>query len=701
MHIRSVKNTGRFEKVYCMTVEETHNFVVKSKNTNKKIVTSNCMLSCYCCGWSIRQILEEGVGGVRDKINSGPAKHLTSAIQQIVNFLGILQNENAGAQALSSFDTYLAPFIKKDNLTDGEIKQALQFFLFGVNVPSRWGTQAPFSNVTLDFFPPKDLIEKHPKLGGKEMPFTYGDCIEEMNRFNKIFFELFENGDASGNNFQYPIVTVNATDELFKKVPDDVQERLFRITAKYGTPYFSNFINSDLNPDDIRSMCLSGDAMIKVRLNEDIVERGNKFIKDDGNISGRIHRSGEEIEIPIGQIIDNSIECEIWTEEGYQLPLDKKVVQYSGAIRKVEFSNGSILKMTPDHIHVVDNKYIEARHLKVGDICLDNDEREITITKITDVAYDNKVYDFELSCHTFYANNVLTHNCCRLRLDKRELRKQASGGLFGAGEKTGSIGVITINFPRLGYLSKTEDEFFERLGHLMNISRDALEAKRKWLTERLEEGLYPYTKRYLDNYNQHFSTIGVLGMNECCLNLFGKDISDKECQEFTIKTFRFMKEKLRDFQEETGNLYNLESTPSESTCYRLAKHDKEKYPDIITAGTIDNPYYTNSSNLPVNFTDDVWTAIKHQEPIQAEYTGGTVFHIYLSESIDDWQKCKEFVKKVLYNSTLPYITISPSYSICQYHGYIRGETTVCPKCKAEQIEKYQKMIEKLKAKIEE
>jgi ribonucleoside-triphosphate reductase len=425
----------------------------------------------YCAGWSLRELLEEGLGGVPTKITSGPAHHLSTAIQQCVNFLGILQNEWAGAQAFSSFDTYLSPFIKKDSLSYKEVRQALQFFIYGINTPSRWGGQAPFSNITLDFVPPEDLKDKNPIIGGKKMTFTYADCQEEMNLFNKAFLTLFEEGDYIGNTFQYPIVTVNCTKEFFEKINPEVEELLYKITGKYGIPYFSNFIgNKDMEPSSTRSMC------------------------------------------------------------------------------------------------------------------------------------------------------------CRLRLDLSEIIRRG-GGLFGAGEKTGSIGVVTLNLPRIGYLSKTEEEFFERLSYLMDLARKSLFIKRQEVQRNLDKGLYPYTKRYLSTLDNHFNTIGLVGMNECLLNFIKikKDIGTKEGKQFAIKVLNFMRNKISEYQvEDKTILYNLESTPAESTAYRLALHDKQKFPDIITAGTIAAPYYTNSSNLPVGYTDDPWVAIKHQEDLQKIYSGGCV-----------------------------------------------------------------------------
>ena len=484
------------------------------------------MFSGYCAGWSIRQLIAEGLGGVPDKITSKPARHLSTLIQQIVNFLGIMQNEWAGAQAFSSFDTYLAPFVKKDNLSDKEVKQCLQSFIYGVNTPSRWGSQAPFTNITLDWACPHDLADKYAVVGGGEMPFTYGECQPEMDRINRLFIELMIDGDAAGRGFQYPIPTYNITED-FDWSGENAQ-LLFEMTARYGTPYFQNFLNSDLDPSDVRSMC------------------------------------------------------------------------------------------------------------------------------------------------------------CRLQLDKRELRKRG-GGLFGSDEFTGSIGVVTINMPQIGYLANSETQYFARLDFLMEQAKISLRLKRKVIERLLEGGLFPYTRRYLSHLNNHFSTIGICGLNESCMNFLGVDIVDPRGKAFAEKVLTHMRQKLADFQEETGDLFNLEATPAESTSYRLARHDKKKYPDIITSGDKD-PFYTNSSQLPVNFTTDIFEALDHQEALQTKYTGGTVFHIFLGEAIRDWESCRDLVKAVASNYRIPYFSVSPTFSVCPIHGYLDGEHFECPNCKAEREE---------------
>lgn len=494
------------------------------------------MLSGYCAGWSLKQLITEGLEGAEGKIASRPAKHLSTICQQMVNFLGIMQNEWAGAQAFSSFDTYLAPFVKEDNLSYEQVKQCIQTFIFGVNTPSRWGSQAPFTNVTLDWKVPNDLAEEYAIVGGKLMPYKYKDCQKEMDMLNKAFIEIMIEGDANGRGFQYPIPTYSITED-FDWSDTENNRLLFEMTAKYGTPYFSNYINSDMKPSDVRSMC------------------------------------------------------------------------------------------------------------------------------------------------------------CRLRLDLRELRKK-SGGYFGSGESTGSVGVVTINLPRIGYLSKTKDEFFSRLDSLMDKAAESLEIKRKFISELLEKGLYPYTKHYLGSFHNHFSTIGLVGMNEALLNasFIRKNIATKEGKEFAEEVLNHMRDRLTIYQERYGNLFNLEATPAESTSYRLAKHDRAKYPDIITACMKEDgaPYYTNSSHLPVGYTDDVFAALAHQDSLQTLYTSGTVFHTFLGEKLSGWQQAALLVRTIAENYRLPYFTISPTYSICKEHGYITGEEFTCPHC-GEKTEVYSRI----------
>ena len=482
------------------------------------------MLTGYCAGWSLKQLIQEGLGGVVGKITSSPASHLSTLCNQMVNFLGIMQNEWAGAQAFSSFDTYLAPFVKVDNLTQKEVKQCIQSFVYGVNTPSRWGTQAPFSNITLDWTVPRDLVDQPAIVGGRERDFTYGDCQKEMDMVNKAFIEIMIEGDANGRGFQYPIPTYSITRD-FDWSETENNKLLFEMTAKYGTPYFSNYINSDMEPNDVRSMC------------------------------------------------------------------------------------------------------------------------------------------------------------CRLRLDLRELRKK-SGGFFGSGESTGSVGVVTINLPRIAYLAENEADFYVRLDKLMDIAARSLKTKRTVITKLLNAGLYPYTKRYLGTFDNHFSTIGLIGMNEVGLNAnwLRKDLTHPETQAFAKDVLNHMRERLSDYQEQYGDLYNLEATPAESTTYRFAKHDKKHYPDIITANENGTPYYTNSSHLPVGYTEDIFSALDVQDDLQTLYTSGTVFHAFLGEKLPDWKAAAQLVRKIAENYKLPYYTLSPTYSVCKNHGYLSGEVSVCPEC---------------------
>ena len=521
-----LSNSGAITANYWLS--EIYDDEIASAHRNADIHLHDLsMLTGYCAGWSLKQLIQEGLGGVTGKITSAPAKHLATLCNQMVNFLGIMQNEWAGAQAFSSFDTYLAPFVKYDNLSYDQVKKCIESFIYGVNTPSRWGTQAPFSNVTLDWTVPADLAELNCIVGGVEQPFKYKDCKAEMDMINKAFLETMIEGDANGRGFQYPIPTYSITRD-FDWSETENNRLLFEMTSKYGTPYFSNYINSDMEPSDVRSMC------------------------------------------------------------------------------------------------------------------------------------------------------------CRLRLDLRELRKK-SGGFFGSGESTGSVGVVTINMPRIAYLAENEADFYKRLDHMMDIAARSLKIKRTVITKLLDEGLYPYTKRYLGTFGNHFSTIGLVGMNEAGLNAkwIGKDMTHKITQDFTKDVLNHMRERLSDYQEQYGDLYNLEATPAESTSYRLAKHDKQRYPHMIASGEADGtPYYTNSSHLPVGYTEDVFTALDIQDELQTLYTSGTVFHTFLGEKLPDWKAAANLVRKIAENYKLPYYTLSPTYSVCREHGYIAGEHYECPECGA-------------------
>ena len=529
-----LSNSGAITANYWLS--EVYDQEIADAHRNAEIhIHDLSMLTGYCAGWSLKQLIKEGLGGVVGKITSSPASHLATLCNQMVNFLGIMQNEWAGAQAFSSFDTYLAPFVKVDNLTYNEVKKCVESFIYGVNTPSRWGTQAPFSNVTLDWTVPADLAELPAIVGGKEQDFKYKDCQKEMDMVNKAFIEIMIDGDANGRGFQYPIPTYSITKD-FDWSETENNRLLFEMTAKYGTPYFSNYINSDMQPSDVRSMC------------------------------------------------------------------------------------------------------------------------------------------------------------CRLRLDLRELRKK-SGGFFGSGESTGSVGVVTINMPRIAYQSTDEADFYKRLDRLMDISARSLKVKRNVITKLLDEGLYPYTKRYLGTFANHFSTIGLIGMNEACLNAkwLKKDLTHHEAQEFTKQVLVHMRDRLSDYQELYGDLYNLEATPAESTTYRMAKHDVKDFPDIITAAPKgETPYYTNSSHLPVGYTEDIFSALDVQDELQTLYTSGTVFHAFLGEKMPDWKSAANLVRKIAENYKLPYYTLSPTYSVCRKHGYISGEKYTCPIC-GEKTEVYSRI----------
>ena len=531
-----LNNSGAITANYWLS--EVYDDEIANAHRNADIhIHDLSMLTGYCAGWSLKQLIQEGLGGVTGKITSAPAKHLATLCNQMVNFLGIMQNEWAGAQAFSSFDTYLAPFVKVDNLSYDAVKKCIESFIYGVNTPSRWGTQAPFSNITLDWTVPGDLAELPAIVGGKEMPFKYKDCKAEMDMVNRAFIETMIEGDANGRGFQYPIPTYSITRD-FDWSETDNNKLLFEMTSKYGTPYFSNYINSDMEPSDVRSMC------------------------------------------------------------------------------------------------------------------------------------------------------------CRLRLDLRELRKK-SGGFFGSGESTGSVGVVTINMPRIAYLAADKDDFYKRLDHMMDIAARSLKIKRTVITKLLDEGLYPYTRRYLGTFANHFSTIGLVGMNEVGLNAkwFGKDMTDPATQEFTKEVLNHMRDRLSDYQEEYGDLYNLEATPAESTSYRLAKHDVRRYPYIKTASDPqqgETPYYTNSSHLPVGYTDDIFAALDIQDELQTLYTSGTVFHAFLGEKLPDWKSAATLVRTIAENYKLPYYTLSPTYSVCKNHGYIAGEHYDCPAC-GEKTEVYSRI----------
>jgi ribonucleoside-triphosphate reductase len=485
----------------------------------------------YCAGWSLKNLLLWGFGGVKNKVNAKPAKHLGVVIHQMVNYIGCCQMKVAGAQAFSSIDTLLAPFVKKDNLSYKEVKQEMQKLIFSLNIPSRWGSQYPFSNLTFDWVVPSDMKDEAAIVGGVEQDFTYGDCQRELDMVNKAFLEVMLEGDANGSIFSFPIPTYNLTKDF--NWDTENTKILFELTAKYGTPYFQNYIGSDLDPRSIRAMC------------------------------------------------------------------------------------------------------------------------------------------------------------CRLNLNQLELMKRP-GSMWGPGDSTGSIGVVTLNLNRLGYEAKSKEEFFNKLTYYMDLAKESLETKRKIVNKNLENGLMPYTKRYLGTFKNHFSTIGLIGMNECSLNFMGKSIKTPEGKKFAIETLKFMNERLKQYQQETGSLYNLEATPGEGASYRLAREDKKQYPDIITSGK-DEPYLTNSTQLPVDFTDDAVDALEHQDDLQTMYTGGTIFHTFLGEKVTNADTCMQLVKKIASNTRIPYFSITPTFSICTDHGYLKGEHFTCPVC-AKETEVYSRIV---------
>lgn len=852
-----LNNSGAITANYWLS--EVYDDEVEQAHRNADIhIHDLSMLSGYCAGWSLKQLIQEGLGGITGKITSAPAKHLSVLCNQMVNFLGIMQNEWAGAQAFSSFDTYLAPFVKADNLTYSQVKKCIESFVYGVNVPSRWGSQAPFSNITLDWTVPDDLAELPAIVGGKEMDFCYKDCKKEMDMVNKAFLEVMIEGDAGGRGFQYPIPTYSITKD-FDWSDTENNRLLFEMTAKYGTPYFSNYINSDMKPSDIRSMCpIRSDENVLVMddyTKEFHVSRienlykGNKkdniyTILHNGEAKyARLNRfdnldfyrvrtvNGHEIVLSSNHLnlvlggeikttqeltVDDYLPFSITPVEGKGLSYedgfmigaflgdgclkDDYAITYSlnntskaevmgkvisigvdrygakvccgsankaGTCINVTLTSKSLRGLVEDYVSgkaldkALDPKCINrSLNFRKGilDGLMSTDGRTVsrriytssqkaveTVTAMlasmgipvnirvdnrgSDATYsDNPVYCIRLyspdtgaSCysgvyikqngymwfkiesiepindgsHIGYCFEVLnddepyfmlpsglvTHNC-RLRLDLRELRKK-SGGYFGSGESTGSVGVVTINMPRIAYLAEDEMDFYRRLDRIMDISARSLDTKRRVISKLLDEGLYPYTKRYLGSFKNHFSTIGLVGMNEAGLNAkwLRTDMTHKETQDFTVAVLNHMRERLSDYQEQYGDLFNLEATPAESTAYRLAKHDKGKYPEIITAG--DNggtPYYTNSSHLPVGYTTDVFDALDIQDEMQTLYTSGTVFHVFLGEKLPDWKAAANLVRTIAENYRLPYYTMSPTYSICPEHGYLAGEQKVCPKC---------------------
>lgn len=635
------------------------------------------MLSGYCCGHSLRLLLEEGFNGVANKVEAKPPKHYSAALGQIVNFLGTLQNEWAGAQAFSSFDTYMAPFIKLDNLSYEQVKQGLQEMIFSLNVPSRWGSQAPFTNLTFDLICPDDLKEVYPYIGNVYQKFTYGSLQKEMDMINKAFAEIMIKGDEAGRAFTFPIPTYNITKDFNWEHPNT--DLIFEMTAKYGIPYFQNFINSDLEPHMVRSMCpLRGDTLIPVKeANED-----NEPIEINIREAYSISSLGSVLKVFTGFA---------WEEALFiKVPMTK--------MYKFTFENNKEVVMGENHLQPCINLDGDEETLKAKDITvgckvpfISNEEYDYSpITSIEEVTPTNE--DDALYCvslddgkHLFaLSNGMITHNC-RLQLDLTELLKRGNG-LFGSAEQTGSTAVVTLNMARLGYLTKgNQDKLYKELDKLLDLSKDILMTRLKVIEENLEQGLYPYTKRYLGGFHNHFLTFGVNGMNEMIRNFSNDtdDITSDTGHKFASDILDHINLKMVQYQEETGKLFNLEATPSESACYRFARVDKEQFNDIIHAGSESNPYYTNSSQLPVDFTDDPFEALDLQQDLQSKYTGGTVLHLYMNTRIANAKLCKELVKRSLTNYRLPYVTITPSFSICPIHGYVEGQKEYCPKCDAE------------------
>ena len=817
------------------------------------------MLSGYCAGWSLRQLLNEGFNGIAGKPEAKPPKHLSTALGQMTNFLGSLQNEWAGAQAFSSFDTYLAPFVRMDGLDYERVYQLIQEFIYNLNVPSRWGSQCPFTNLTFDWVCPDDLKEQVPYVGGEEMDFTYGDLQEEMDMLKRAYIEVMTQGDSKGRVFTFPIPTYNITPDF--PWESENASRLFEMTAKYGLPYFQNFLNSELKPNMVRSMCpLAGSTKVIVRNNgkvqrsriEDVkgevevfldgewfkakpvnVEKqrtvkvklssgdcitfgehhlqpvyqgdsydyrtvsaidlkvgdylpfsrkgydtdigysglgfaigayigdgsrhdgedggitytiGNKEgseitedflktfwnsigyqinVKNEGNIK-RIYVGGNSFQVLRRFITGTTARTKGLSNYAFALNYESRLAIISGLMmtdgsrdkRRIYTSSENMVNDLRDLAHSVGSKCllssVDNRTEKEGSLsdnpiyCLSLPERTsyapffktinqhiaYRITEVTVGAESDNLYCFEVDneSHLFtLANGLITHNC-RLQLDLRELLKRGNG-LFGSAEQTGSIGVVTINCARLGYLYKGDEEnLLKRLDYLTDLAKDSLERKRKVIQELMDSGLYPFTARYLGRLKNHFSTIGVNGINEMIRNFTDDkdDITTTFGHAMAVRLLNHLRERMRGYQEETGSLYNLEATPAEGTTYRFAREDKKRYSDIIQAGTKEAPYYTNSSQLPVGYTDDPFLALKMQDELQTKYTGGTVLHLYMAERISSPETCKRIVKTALSNFRLPYITITPTFSICPKHGYIAGEHEYCPHCDQDLIERFKR-----------
>jgi ribonucleoside-triphosphate reductase len=711
--ISAVTSKYWLEKVYPEEIREAH-------RQGDFHIHDLGLLAPYCCGWDLADLLENGFSGVSQKVESGPPRHFRTALGQIVNFFYTMQGESAGAQALANFDTYLAPFIRYDGMNYREVKQAMQEFIFNLNVPTRVGFQTPFVNITMDVTVSPVLKDQPVLIGGEIKKETYGEFQVEMDMLNLAFSEVMMEGDARGRIFTFPIPTYNITPEFNWQSP--MVQKIMEMTARYGIPYFANFINADLSPEDVRSMCLFPEEDILIRENGIIrkLTLGELFEQSKGQ---QLDHEWFEVDNHVESLSLNPKSGRLeWVEIKRMLRVTDRAVVH------IRTKDGKTMRVSPDHLVAVYTKggiitkkacdidasdfllvmrdgsnalnqetELISKELDRWGISTDSIEWlrnadfavvEVADSTIEQLDYDQVFYDIELGKNHYFVHSQgnITHNCCRLRLDNRELRRRG-GGLFGANPLTGSIGVVTINIPRLGYLSKDEGEFFARLEKLMEMARNSLLIKRNVLEKMTELGLYPYSRHYLRSVKErfggywfnHFNTIGLVGMNEGLLNFLGKDICSEEGRAFAIKVLDFMRNLLLEFQTESEQLFNLEATPAEGTAYRLAKIDKELYPDIITSGQ-DSPYYTNSTQLPAGFTDDVFSALDLQEELQIRYTGGTVFHIFLGERIEDIAACKKLLQRIMGLYRVPYVTITPTFSVCLDHGYLTGEQYECTYC---------------------
>ncbi|BAP56979.1 hypothetical protein THII_2682 [Thioploca ingrica] len=674
------------------------------------------MLCGYCAGWSLRLLLAEGFNGVENRVEAKPPKHLSSAIGQMVNFLGTLQNEWAGAQAFSSFDTYLAPLVRKDNLSYSQVKQCVQELIYNLNVPSRWGGQTVFSNLTFDWVCPEDLREQIPIIAGEELPFCYGDLQAEMDMLNRAFIEVMTEGDAKGRVFTFPVPTYNITPDFPWNNPNT--DLLFEMTAKFGLPYFQGFINSDLQPNMVRSMCLFPEENIFFKENKQIAKTtihqlftdyktnqlDNEWWQSKPNLSvlSLNPQSGKLEWVKVThflQITDNKLVSilskdgklmrlssqhlvAILTKKGIETKKAEKV-EIGDFILVVKDASAALNQTEPTEIDKLDLSNDRIEWLRNSDFAV----VPVTSVNVELLGYQQEFYDIELEKNHYFVHSDgnISHNCCRLQLDLRELLKRGNG-LFGSSEQTGSLGVVTINCARLGYVYQGDEQsLLSALDRLLELAKNSLEIKRKAVQQWMDSGLYPYTKRYLGTLRNHFSTIGVNGINEMIRNFTqdAHDITSDWGHQLALRLLDYIRDKMVVFQEETGHLYNLEATPAEGTTYRFAREDKKRYPDILQAGTSAQPYYTNSSQLPVGFTDDPFKALEYQDELQSKYTGGTIMHLYMNERISSAKACKTLVRKVLERFRLPYLTITPTFSICPIHGYLSGEHPFCPRCDEE------------------